>query len=45
MLGELSLYAVASPYPGEEPALEKAQQSPEIAKNVRRFARRWLGMR
>jgi len=45
MLGELSLHAVASRYPGEEPTLEEARRSLEIAKIVRRFARKWLGVK
>jgi HEPN domain-containing protein len=45
MLGELSLHAVASRYPGEEPTVEEARRSLEIAKTVRRFARKWLGVK
>ncbi len=45
LLGELSLHAVASRYPGEEPTLEEARQSIEIAKTVRKFARKWLGVK
>lgn len=31
-------------YPGEEPSLEEARQAIGIAKTVRAFARRWLGL-
>ncbi len=42
LLTLLSDYAVASRYPGEEPTLEEAREALEIAKTVRRFARKWL---
>lgn len=44
LLGTLSLHAVVSRYPGEEPTLEEAREAVEIAKIVRKFARKWLGM-
>jgi HEPN domain-containing protein len=45
LLTLLTAHAVASRYPGEEPTLEEARESVEIAKTVRRFARRWLGIK
>jgi len=43
-LDRLSAYAVQVRYPGEEPTLEEARHAMEIAKAVRRFARRLLGI-
>jgi len=45
LLTLLTDHAVASRYPGEEPTLEEARQSLEIAKTVRKFARKWLGVK
>ncbi|MEW6286355.1 MAG: HEPN domain-containing protein [Chloroflexota bacterium] len=44
LLGALSLHATVSRYPGEEPTLEEAREAMEIAKTVRKFARKWLGI-
>lgn len=44
-LDRLSAYAVRVRYPGEEPFLEEARAAMQIAGKVRRFARRWLGLR
>jgi HEPN domain-containing protein len=41
-LNTLSDCAVRARYPGDEPMPEEARESLEIAKTVRRFARRWL---
>lgn len=38
----LSSFSVRARYPGEEPTLEEARQAVEIAKTVRKFARKWL---
>ncbi len=38
----LSSFSVRVRYPGEEPTLEEAREALEIAKTVRRFARKWL---
>jgi len=43
-LDRLSAYAVQVRYPGEEPTLEEARHAMDIAKAVRRFARRLLGL-
>jgi hypothetical protein len=45
LLTLLTDHAVASRYPGEEPTLEEAHHSIEIAKTVRKFARQWLGLK
>jgi len=45
LLTLLTDHAVASRYPGEEPTVEEARRSLEIAKTVRRFARKWLGVK
>jgi HEPN domain-containing protein len=44
-LGRLSGYAVRTRYPGNQPDPEEAQEALEIAMNVRRFARTFLGLR
>jgi HEPN domain-containing protein len=43
-LGTLSLYAVQGRYPGGEPTLVEAKEAVGIARTVRRFARRVLGV-
>ena len=43
-LHALSDYAVRARYPGDEPIVEEAKDAVLIAKSVRRFARRWLGV-
>ncbi len=45
LLGALSMHAVISRYPGDEPTLDDARESVEIAKTVRKFARKWLGLK
>ncbi len=45
LLTLLTDHAVAARYPGQEPTLEEARQSLEIAKSVRKFVRKWLGMK
>jgi len=44
-LGVLSAYAVQARYPGDSPTLEEAQVALQIAQAVRRFVRRFLGIR
>jgi HEPN domain-containing protein len=44
-LSSLSYYAVRVRYPGEDPTPAEARETLEIAKAVRRFARRLLGLR
>lgn len=44
-LGRLSGYAVHTRYPGNQPALEDAQEALEIVTHVRRFARSFLGLK
>lgn len=44
-LGRLSGYAVHTRYPGNQPALEDAQEALEIVTHVRRFARSFLGFK
>ncbi|GIV99151.1 HEPN domain-containing protein [Roseiflexus sp.] len=41
----LSGYAVNARYPGAEPSLEEAREAIAIARSVRAFARRWLGVK
>jgi HEPN domain-containing protein len=41
----LSAFAIRVRYPGVEPDLEEAQKAIAIAKTVRRFARKWLGVK
>ncbi|MBC8446023.1 MAG: HEPN domain-containing protein [Chloroflexi bacterium] len=43
-LDRLSACAVQVRYPGDEPTLEEARRAMEIAKAVRRFARKFLGL-
>lgn len=43
-LDRLSAYAVQVRYPGEDPTPEEARAAIEIAKAVRRFVRRLLGL-
>ncbi len=45
LLADLSGYAVTARYPGEEPTLEEAREAVAVARTVRAFARRWLGLR
>jgi HEPN domain-containing protein len=45
LLTILSDYAVATRYPGEMPTMEDAKEAIEIAKSVRKFARKWLGLK
>lgn len=40
----LSEYAVRVRYPGDDPTAEEAREALDIAKAVRQFARRWLGV-
>ncbi len=44
-LGRLSGYAVHTRYPGNQPTPEEAQEALEIAMNIRRFARTFLGLK
>ncbi len=41
----LSDYAVATRYPGAEPSMEEAREAIAIARSVRAFARRQLGVK
>lgn len=43
-LNTLSEYAMTTRYPGDAPTLEEAQEALTIAKAVRRFARKYLGL-
>ncbi len=38
------MHAISSRYLGDEPTLEDAREAVEIAKTVRKFARKWLGI-
>jgi len=40
----LSGFSVQARYPGEEPSLQDAREAMKIARVVRSFARRWLGL-
>jgi HEPN domain-containing protein len=40
----LSAYAVRIRYPGDDPTPDEARLAVEIARSVRRLARRWLGL-
>ncbi|RME80971.1 MAG: HEPN domain-containing protein [Caldilineae bacterium] len=40
----LSEYAVAARYPGNEPTPDEAREAIEIARSVRAFVRKWLGL-
>lgn len=44
-LGRLSGYAVNTRYPGNQPSPDEAQESYEIAKTIRQFARKFLGLK
>jgi HEPN domain-containing protein len=44
-LDSLSFFAVQARYPGEDPTIEEAQEALEIARAVRRFARKFLGLK
>lgn len=44
-LGRLSGYAVHTRYPGNQPALDEAKEALEITMTVRKFARKFLGLR
>jgi HEPN domain-containing protein len=43
-LDVLSAYAVRIRYPGDDPTPDEARQAVEIARSVRRFVRKWLGL-
>jgi HEPN domain-containing protein len=43
-LSSLSHYAVRVRYPGDEPTRDETRRAVEIAKSVRRFVRKWLGL-
>jgi HEPN domain-containing protein len=44
-LGRLSGYAVRARYPGNQPTSEEARDALEVAMNIRKFARAFLGLR
>lgn len=44
-LGKLSSHALKVRYPGEDPTLEEAREALEIARAVRRFGRKFFGLR
>lgn len=44
-LTSLSDHAVATRYPGEAPTLEEAREAIKIAKTVRKFCRKYLGLK
>lgn len=44
-LGRLSGYAVGTRYPGNQPTPEEAKDALEIAINIRKFARAFLGLK
>jgi len=44
-LSSLSYFAVRVRYPGDDPTPDEAREAVEIAKTVRRFARKWLGLK
>jgi HEPN domain-containing protein len=44
LLNTLSDFAVRTRYPGEEPTLNDAKEAVDIAKLIRAFARKFLGM-
>lgn len=44
-LGRLSGYAVRTRYPGNQPTSEEAKDALEIAKNIRKFTRTFLGLK
>jgi hypothetical protein len=43
-LGRLSAYAVRTRYPGNQPVVEEAKDALDIALNIRKFARTFLGL-
>lgn len=43
-LGRLSGYAVRTRYPGNQPVVEEAKDALDIAMNIRKFARTYLGL-
>ena len=43
-LNTLTDYAVRTRYPGEAPTVEDAKEAVELAKFIRSFARRFLGI-
>ena len=43
-LNTLSEYAIAARYPGDAPTIEEARDALTVAKAVRRFARKYLGL-
>ncbi len=45
LLTVLTDHAVISRYPGQEPTLEEAREALAIAKAVRTFARKYLGVK
>ena len=45
LLDTLSSYAVRIRYPGDDPTLDEAKEAQKIAKAVRRFARKLLGLK
>ncbi len=45
LLTILSNYAIATRYPGEMPTVEDAKEAIDIAKSVRKFSRKWLGLK
>ncbi|MEW6028229.1 MAG: HEPN domain-containing protein [Chloroflexota bacterium] len=44
-LVELSRHAVETRYPGNQPTLEEAREAVKIANVIRKFARKWLGLK
>ena len=44
-LARLSYYAVRVRYPGDDPTLDEAREAVAIARDVRRLARRFLGIK
>jgi HEPN domain-containing protein len=44
-LDRLAAYAVQVRYPGEDPSVDEAKEALQIARTVRRFARKWLASR
>lgn len=44
-LDKLSAFAVEARYPGAQPTIDEAREAYQTARNVRRFARRFLGFK
>ena len=44
-LARLSAYAVITRYPGEDPTLEEAKEAIKIASVIRKFSRKFLGLK